>query len=133
MKEAFTILIADRNPRVRSFLQREMTRDGYRVQVAENTQDLLKSVCDGGPVHLIILDPDLPDPVSFALFEQLQRCLPATPVVLHTHDPHPLSDRPEAWSECIFVIEKSGNSIERLKQVAATLFESHRDRMTKAG
>ena len=133
MKETFTILIADRNPRVTSFLQREMIREGYQVRVAENAHVLLKWIGDAGPVHLVILDPDLPDAVSSSLLEQLQHRLPTTPVVIHTHYPHPLPDRLEGQSEYVSVVEKSGNSIERLKQIAANIFESHRGSMTRTG
>ena len=35
VQKTSTILIADRNPHVRSFLQREMGREGYRVRLAE--------------------------------------------------------------------------------------------------
>jgi DNA-binding NtrC family response regulator len=127
VKEAFTILITDRNPRVTSFLQRELARSGYQVRVAEDAQSLLKEVCEAGPVHLVILDPDLLDTAASSLLEQLQGCIPKTPVVIHTHYPNSLRYRPEALSEHVFVVEKSGSSIERLKLVAAALFETHLD------
>lgn len=133
MKEAFTILIADRNPHVRSFLQREMTREGYQVHVAEKTQDVLRWIGAAGPVHLVIFDPDLADAASSSLLEQLQQTLPATSVVIHTHYPHALPGRPEDQSKFVSVVEKSGNSIERLKQIAADLFGRHQKNMSKTG
>src|SRR5512143_698587 len=81
----FTILIADRNPHVRGFLQREMSKEGYRIRLAESAQDLLQWVCHPEPIDLIILDPDLPDAVDVHLLNALQNRMPSVPVIIHTH------------------------------------------------
>ena len=115
----FTIVIADRNPHVRGFLQREMRGEGYRIRVTESAHDLLEWTFNHGPVDLIILDPDLPDVVDSQLLEALQGRMPPVPVVIHTHYANALA---EAGKSFIFV-EKGGGSSERLKQIAATLFD----------
>jgi len=112
----FTILIADRNPRVRSFLQREMIKAGYRILVAESARDLLQWAVDRNPVDLIILDPDLPDAVDSPLMVMLRERMPMVPVIIHAHPSNNLAE-PE-MPRSFVTVEKGGNSIERLKEVA---------------
>jgi DNA-binding NtrC family response regulator len=116
MQEIFTIVIADRNPHVRGFLQREMGREGYRIRLAESAQDLLKWVFNHEPIDLIILDPDLPDAVDSHLLSTLQNRIPPVPVIIHTHYSQTLP-QPEAGTGFI-IVEKGGSSVERLKEVA---------------
>jgi DNA-binding NtrC family response regulator len=126
VENVFTIVIADRNPHVRRFLQRELARGGYRIHLVENARELYSRVSGPDPVNLVILDPDLPDAAPFSVVEALGRRLPRTPVVIHTHAPHAAACSPENRPCHSFVVEKSGGSVERLKQVAAALFEDHR-------
>ena len=97
MEKVFTIAIADRNPHVRGFLQREMSGEGYRIRLAESARDLLEWTFNHEPVDLIILDPDLPDAVDSHLLETLQGRLPPVPVVIHTHYPGALADAGERF------------------------------------
>jgi DNA-binding NtrC family response regulator len=117
----FTILIADRNPNVRGFLQREMNREGYAVRPAESADELVRLAQGAGPVHLVILDPDLPGAFPPALLEELQERLPRVPIVLHTHDPQAAYAAAPRSPDPTLVVEKSGSSIVRLKQVASVL------------
>jgi DNA-binding NtrC family response regulator len=117
VEKVFTIVIADRNPRVRGFLQREMSGEGYRIRLAESARDLLQWVFNHEPIDLIILDPDLPDAVDSHLLEALQDRMPPVPVVIHTHYVNAL---PEAGTKFI-PVEKGGSSVERLKQIAESL------------
>jgi DNA-binding NtrC family response regulator len=108
-------VIADRNPRVRGFLQREMSKEGYRIRLVENAQDLLQLISNHEPIDLIILDPDLPDAVEAELLNALQNLTPPVPVVIHTHYPQHL---PGADTPFIITVEKGGSSVERLRQIA---------------
>ena len=117
----FTILIADRNPNVRGFLQREMSREGYSVRPAESADELVRLARGAGPVHLIILDPDLPGASPPALLRALQARLPRVPIVLHTHDPLAARAAAPCSAGPKLIVEKTGSSIVRLKQVAAVL------------
>ncbi len=121
MKKVFTILIADRNPRVRGFLQREMSREGYRILLAENARDLLEWPPDRDPIDLVILDPDLPDAADAPLMSLLRKRMPLVPVIIHAHPSHHLTE-PEAARSSI-TVEKGGNSIERLKEVAQDILK----------
>jgi len=117
VERVFTIVIADRNPHVRGFLQREMSREGYRIRLAENARDLLQWAFNHEPVDLIILDPDLPDAVDTHLLDALQDRTPPVPIVIHSHYANAL---PVARPTFI-PVEKGGSSVERLKQIAENL------------
>ncbi len=115
MEKKYTILIADRNPHIREFLRREMVAEGYRVRLARNGREVLRWVYHRDPVHLLILDPDLPDAEEVPVLERLSDRIPTLPVVVHTF----LSDDthyPPLLSTDVFV-EKEGTSIEGLKRV----------------
>ena len=117
MEKKFTILIADRNLHVRNLLKREMVAEGYRVRLAESGRDVLKWSYDYSPPDLLILDPDLPDIDESALFARLADRIPTLPMVIHTL----LSDytTSKRISGIVAFVEKSGSSMENLKQVVA--------------
>jgi DNA-binding NtrC family response regulator len=121
----FTILVADRNPRVRGFLERELSKGGYRIRLAQSAHELLQWDHDRDPVDLVILDPDLPDAVDALFVSTLRKRLPSLiPVIVHAHPP-PGQAEPEPWTPFVLV-EKGGNSVERLQQVAADLLQRSR-------
>ena len=115
METNFTLLIADRNPHVRKFLQREMTAAGYRVQLADNAHEVIKKAFRREPLDLVILDPDLPDADESQMLHHLLNRVPALPVVVHTY----ASEYGDAFKDMeeLFFVEKGGSSAERLKQV----------------
>jgi len=115
VKTDFTLLIADRNPHVRKFLQREMTAAGYRVQLADNSHEVIKRAFRCEPLDLVILDPDLPDADEGHMLQHLLNRVPALPVVVHTY----VSEYGDVFKdrEGLFFVEKKGSSMERLKQV----------------
>jgi DNA-binding NtrC family response regulator len=121
MKKKFTILVADRNPHVRKFLKRELTSEGFRVQVAENATKVLKRAYHTEPIDLIIIDPDFFDGDQDALIKQLQNRIPMLPVVIHSFqsngEPYP------ADSRHTFFIEKREDSIEHLKKIANDILQ----------
>ncbi len=121
MKKEFTILIADRNPHVRTFLQREMTAAGYQVRLADNGREVLKLAFQGGPLDLIILDPDFFDADQTVLVKQLQNRIPLLPIVIHSYQFDDALYRLD--SRNIIFIEKREDSVELLKQVANEILQ----------
>lgn len=111
----YTILIADRNSRVREFLKREMTLEGFRVIEAETGKEVITMVYQYVPLDLVLLDPDLPDMDETVLLKKIGNRIPPLPIVIHGFDPEKAS--------CIMhlkkadFVEKGGRSIEKLKQV----------------
>jgi DNA-binding NtrC family response regulator len=112
------ILVADRNPRVRAFLQREMTGAGYRVYTADSAREVLRWVLESDAVDLLIIDPDLPDADPAVLLGQLQGRRPHLSVVIHAFpEPEVACLRPAAG-----FVEKGASSVERLKRLVQSLF-----------
>lgn len=120
MKHSPTILIADRNPYVRRFMQREMKNAGYEVMLAENGRQLLFWVERRLALDLVILDPDLPDTDPAALLAKIRRRAPALPVIIHGHTGEAADNLccTGAW-----FVEKGGNSIERMIQMAGRILK----------
>ena len=112
-------MIADRNPHVRDFLTREMTKEGYSIRSARNGREVLNWVSHHDLVDLLIVDPDLPDAGEIEIMEILYDRIPSLPVVVHSF----LSDynnHLESLHAAAYV-EKEGDSIDRLKEVVAEL------------
>lgn len=128
VQHSATVLIADRNPRVREFLRREFLAEGYSVILARNGQDIINKVYAPGPLHLLIMDLDLPDMDGSEVLATLQDRIPTLPVVLHTlsleNGLHSISPMAEAF------VEKRGNSIERLKRVVRNTLSKKRLKRT---
>ncbi len=119
MDRQYTILVADRNSRVRGFLQRELMAEGYHVQLAEDGKQVLKKVYHSDPLDLLILDPDLPDSDENVLLKRLRNRIPSLPVIVHA-----LQQEGDAYeflpNDAVFV-EKGGKSVEHLKLVVAEI------------
>jgi CheY-like chemotaxis protein len=116
LKQAFTILIADRNPNVRELLKRELVAEGYRVHLARSGREVLNVMDDATHLpDLVIMDPDLPDMGEFSLLEVMRQRRPELPVVVHTflaeYINHPIVLSSAA------VVEKDGRHVDRLKEV----------------
>ena len=113
MNTQYTLLIADRNPNVRSFLRREMEGEGYRVVLAKNAVEVVQWAFRQGPLDLVILDPDLPDSSEMIVLEHLKDRIPAVQLIIHTFPSDDASY--EDFPNIAAFIEKRGNSIELLK------------------
>ncbi len=115
MKQEITILIADRNPHVRKYLQREMIAAGYRVQLADTGREVIEWAFHREPLDLIILDPDLRDADESRVLEHLLNRVPTLPVVVHTY----AAEFRDAFKNVdgFYFVEKRGSSVEWLKQV----------------
>jgi len=115
----FTILISDRNRNVREFLKREMMAEGYRVHLAKSGREVLKWAYKQEFIDLVILDLDLPDTSEIAILEKLENRIPTLPVIIHAF----LSDyeNPPAVLNAAALVEKEGNSVERLKNVVSEI------------
>ena len=129
MKQEHTILIADRNPHVRAFLKREMKDKGYQILLAGTGHEVLKRVFGKDPIHLLIIEPDLPDVERSQILEELQNRIPPLPMIIHSFsiDNDILSDT----SDHIAFVEKGGESIERLKQISVKLLKKVRPEVSK--
>ena len=131
MNEPYTILIADRNSHVREFLMRELMAEGYRVKLAATAESVIEIVYAQQKIDLVILDPDLPGIEAGSMLEKLADRIPVLPVVLHTHREHDESvlSINNAW---VTVVEKAGDSVERIKEIVGTLLATFGREITAA-
>ncbi len=115
MGSEFTILIADKNPHVRKFLEREIAAEGYEVRVAERGRQVLEMVYEHEPLDLLLIDPDFADIDGMTLLKKLQDRIPTLPVIVHAF----ADDYDKTVVDLIdaVFVEKKGNSIEHLKPV----------------
>lgn len=121
-KYPYRILIADRNRHVREFLRRELTAEGYRVEVARDGRELLGKINGDDPPHILILDLEIPYLEELQVWARLQECQPPLPVVIHTFLPeYPLNlTVPMA---AVF-LEKKGDT-DQLKSVVAEVIKKN--------
>jgi len=85
--EPFKILIADRNRHVREFLRRELTQEGYWVEVARDGREILMRLNGEDPPDLLILDLEVPYVMELEVLARLKNRKPAVPVVIHSFLP----------------------------------------------
>ncbi|MBS3758999.1 MAG: response regulator [Desulfobacterales bacterium] len=122
MKNAFTLLVADSNPYVRSFLQRELAGEGYQVRVAGTSKEIFNCFRSGCPPDLLVMDLDMPVKIGLEVLRRLYNLVPRIPVVVYTHHME-YDHHADAQGVDIF-IEKNGNPIP-LKNAIADVLHSH--------
>ncbi|MDA8142221.1 MAG: response regulator [Desulfobacteraceae bacterium] len=108
------ILIADRNPRIREFIQRELKAQSHQVIMVENAEQLGELMERAGRVDVLVIDPDMPGLNGATHLNRVLLRRPTLPVIFHclASDYCTLAT-PER--EVVFV-EKSGQSVDALKQ-----------------
>lgn len=112
------ILIADKNPNIRSLIMRELKSDGYHVRHAGTVSEILYHISglSGHPI-LLILDPDLPDTEHSSLEKVLNERIPQVPIIIHALKPDFLNHN--RFVHAKEIIEKDDKSIEILKNAVA--------------
>lgn len=122
MKNEYIILVADRNPRIRDFMERELRKEGYRVAMVETVAHLMHWLTPGRLPDLLVLDPDLPGGGTEEQIWPLLTRFSHLPVVFHclsTDIPMPMPSM-----ACTVIVEKSASSIDLLKRQIKLLLNS---------
>jgi CheY-like chemotaxis protein len=124
MARNINLLVADRNPHVRAYLDRELKAAGYGVWLVASARDLMSWLHNPEPLDLLILDPELPGLDPGMLHESLRMRRPRLKLVLHTiaAEDHSAMALPPADA----LVEKSGRSLLTLKTTVEALIQ-HRD------
>jgi DNA-binding response OmpR family regulator len=119
---ACKILIADRNRHVRDLLRRELTAEGYLVEVARDGREVLDRINNDTPPHLLILDLEIPYLDEPELWARLKDRQPPLPVVIHTF----LPEYPTLLTLPIVAayLEKKGDT-DHLKAVVTEVIGKH--------
>ncbi len=114
MENEHIILVADRNPRIRDFMERELRVEGYRVNAVETVAQLLHRLTRGTLPDLLVLDPDLPGGGAEDHVWPVLTRHSHLPVVFHclaANIPMPMPRM-----RCTVIVEKSASSIDLVKQ-----------------
>jgi len=107
MEKRFTILIADRNRRIRQFLMREFAAEGYCVLLAEDKNDLLRIIQQDDTLDLLILDDEILSPEATRIVEQLGNRVPRLPLIVHSFS---TECKEQGFArEAAALVEKKGN------------------------
>jgi len=124
MDNPVTVLIGDRNPRIRNFLQRELNSAGYRAVAAQNGAQLKSWL--GRPIQLdvLVLDPDMPGVDTIDQLTALMAIRPDLPVVFHCLVTGPDSP-PQLDNHKTIFVEKTANSVDHLKKQLRFLLIHH--------
>ncbi|MBU2512007.1 hypothetical protein KJ966_11770 [bacterium] len=124
MKENYNIIVADRDRRVREFLNREMKLAGYRVWLAKNGFELINQLSGIEPMDLLILDPDFPDAEEDLLIREVTEKFPLLPIIVHTYS----FDKQRIPASCntIVFVEKRGSSIDLLIKNVTNILRTNR-------
>lgn len=118
-----TILIADRNPYVRKFLQRELINAGCEVLLAENARQVLLLAGREPALVLVILDPDLPDGDVISILDDLRQRNPSPAVLVHGH---PAEEADKYCGQGVWFVEKRGSSIEVIIRMVGEILSRRR-------
>jgi DNA-binding NtrC family response regulator len=116
------ILIADRNRNVRDLLRRELTAEGYAVEVARDGREVLSRINGEDPPHLLILDLEIPYLDEPEVWARLQDRQPPLPVVIHTFLPEYPTNLTLPVAAAF--LEKKGDT-DQLKTVVAEVIGKH--------
>lgn len=119
------ILIVDDDPSTRDLLRSLLTKDGWRVQTAENGRFALELVNKGLP-GLVLLDLMMPEMDGFAFIEEFQK-LPSArgvPVIVLTAKDLTGEDRKRLNGHVKKILAKGGGSESVLKKVQELVAQS---------
>jgi len=116
------ILIADRNRHVRDFLRRELSAEGYLVEVARDGREVLGRINGDDPPHLLILDLEIPYLDEPEVWDRLKDRQPPLPVVIHTFLPEYPTNLTLPIAAAF--LEKKGDT-DLLKAVIAEVIGKH--------
>jgi DNA-binding NtrC family response regulator len=124
MKDEYVILVADRNPRIRNFLQRELKAEGHRVYMAESVDQLKQWFHRPTRLDVLVIDPDMPGLGSKIDLADLMAMRPNLAVIFHCLIKDGFSIR--APGRVLAFIEKSGQSVDLLKDQLRTILAETR-------
>lgn len=121
---SYQILIADRNPHVRTYLKRELKALGYDILLARSCREVIAHIEGFRHVDALVLDPDLPGADVYDFPRKLTAYLPKIPTVLHTLEVQVKADF-DLQADGI-VVEKKGNSVEQIQAALHKLLGGRR-------
>lgn len=113
MEIKFTILIADRNPRIRQFLKREFVSDGYQVLLAKNRDELVSTIWRDDTLDLLVVDDEILTPDESQVVQRLSNRIPPLSFIIHGYSIGGL--HPKLANTAAALVKKTGD-LEELKR-----------------
>lgn len=113
------LVIVERNPHIRSLMEREFASEGYHVSGAANDHELIGLMDGITRVDLVIIDPDIIDNPLSPVWARIRKSYPGLPVIIHALCMEPGLDCP--FGDMCARVEKNWNSIGELKRVSAEI------------
>jgi DNA-binding NtrC family response regulator len=122
MTKKYHIIIADRNPRIRNYLTRELSGEDYKVFPVKTVEQLRNWIIHHYPLDLLVLDPCFLEDDGGKKLDDLLGQIPSVPVIFHCLP----ADNPALKHQRLrpVFVEKSGTSVITLKQNIRSLFQN---------
>jgi DNA-binding NtrC family response regulator len=111
------IVVVERNPHIRSLVQRELISEGYTVFAPACEKELLDLFSGRQTVDLMIIDPEVLDNNFGHIAEKISVYRPDLPVIVHALAVD--KDGVVPFGSVLERIEKNWDSISELKKVTA--------------
>jgi len=113
------ILVADRNPNIRSFLKRELSSEGYEVIPVADGRELVEAISREDCPSLLVIDIDLPLMEGTEILAVISNRVPSLSVIIHTNLSE-LRDDPLCRNALSFI--EKGDDIRDLKAAIRKVF-----------
>ena len=122
------ILLVDDDPTVRDSLNEVLVAEGYSVIQAENGQQAL-DLASQSPVHLVLLDLNMPIKNGWDTFERLTAEHPLVPIIIVTARPNQLFTALSAGAGAL--LEKPMDIATLLQTMETLLAETGQQRLAR--
>lgn len=116
------IVVVERNPHIRSLVQRELISEGYTVFAPACEKELLDLFSGRQTVDLMIIDPEVLDNNFGHIAEKISVYRPDLPVIVHALAVD--KDGVVPFGSVLERIEKNWDSISELKKVTADVMNA---------
>ncbi|MFA6012216.1 MAG: hypothetical protein WC799_19650 [Desulfobacteraceae bacterium] len=116
------IVVVEKNPHIRSLVQRELIAEGYTVFAPACEKELLELFSGRQIMDLMIIDPEVLDNNFGHIAEKISAYRPDLPVIVHALAVD--KDGVVPFGSVLERIEKNWDSISELKKVTADLMKA---------
>lgn len=116
------IVIVEKNPHIRSLVQRELISEGYTVFAPACEKELLDLFSGRQTMDLMIIDPEVLDNNFGQIAEKISAYRPDLPVIVHALAVD--KDGVVPFGSVLERIEKNWDSISELKKVTADVMNT---------
>ncbi len=117
--ESFHILVTDINHHVRTFLQRELEKEGYTVCNVKTCAMAYERISSSAPLDLIIVDPELFHQVDQTVIEDMIHRRSSLQIIIHAYADSIPEIQPGSR---VHLVEKNGQSLQSIKTITSSCF-----------